>query len=325
MYLSGWFANHGDCYATSVAASSTVKWVFDDPSRSGTWTVNATAGTVRLQGVLRQTQTNRRGQFFKLQVDVTWSGRRRPTSSDTLKRELFDSQYASINTSDWWLYPVLSSGSLVGLGELAGQRFTLTQRGPPLQEGVGANGKDRSYGASSWFVATRASGSAPSGTSCTLRSSCDSGDFNLVVNRRCVVETCGPVAPPPPPPPPACGSCEGKVSSLTLRYNGPTRTVGIYQKRPTVWVFRGSVSDGSLITINGADSRGTLSTEIYFFYDGATRFRAHTSCSQPIGPGMVIGPFTIVSGRSREGGVLCATTAGVQDTSVTRCPTPPPQ
>jgi hypothetical protein len=32
----------------------------------------------------------------------------------------------------------------------------------------------------------------------------------------------------------------------------------------------------------------------------------HTSCSKPIGPGLVFGAYTVVSGSSLDGGPLCA-------------------
>ena len=32
----------------------------------------------------------------------------------------------------------------------------------------------------------------------------------------------------------------------------------------------------------------------------------HTSCSKPLGPGLVSGSFEVISGESRNGGVLCS-------------------
>ena len=62
---------------------------------------------------------------------------------------------------------------------------------------------------------------------------------------------------------------------------------------------------GELFTFNGVDKNGTLSTEIRIYVDGGLNTKIHTSCSQPIGPGLVSGDFEVVEGYSREGGLLC--------------------
>ncbi len=102
-----------------------------------------------------------------------------------------------------------------------------------------------------------------------------------------------------------CAPCEGKVSELTLQYNGVGSVlVKIEQKEGEV-VFDGQVASGGQITIIGRDMKGTLSPWIDIFVNDAEYARVHTSCSVPIGPGLVIGDFEVIAGSSRNGGPLC--------------------
>ncbi|RMH15160.1 MAG: hypothetical protein D6696_21430, partial [Acidobacteria bacterium] len=113
-----------------------------------------------------------------------------------------------------------------------------------------------------------------------------------------------------------CGACEGKVSSLTLQYNGTASGINVVidakrgGKKKIEEVFSGVLDPGDLITVDGPLSGnpgffGTLGTEIRIFIDGALHTVIHTSCSQPIGPGLVSGDFLVVSGASKNGGLLC--------------------
>ena len=55
-------------------------------------------------------------------------------------------------------------------------------------------------------------------------------------------------------------------------------------------------------------ANGTLSAEIKVFIDGELNASIHTSCSKPIGPGLISGDFLVVEGASRNGGPLCPVT-----------------
>ena len=101
-----------------------------------------------------------------------------------------------------------------------------------------------------------------------------------------------------------CGPCDGKVTRLTLRYDGPATNVRVAQKKSTGVIFNGLVQDGEEFTFSGTEKFGTMGTEITVSY-GTQIVKIHTSCSQPIGPGLVFGPFTVISGESRNGGLLC--------------------
>ena len=105
--------------------------------------------------------------------------------------------------------------------------------------------------------------------------------------------------------PPDCGDCDGKVTQLTLQYNGDSSAqVKVEQKKGEV-VFNALVSPGGQFTFDGEDKNNTLGTEISVFVDGVLNTKIHTSCSQPIGPGLVSGEFEVIEGYSLNGGLLC--------------------
>jgi hypothetical protein len=107
-------------------------------------------------------------------------------------------------------------------------------------------------------------------------------------------------------PPEECGECEGGVTTLTLQYNGTTPAdIMVKAKKGDVILFNDTVIPGEMFTFNGADKHGKLGSEIIIFVDGEEYTRIHTSCSQPIGIGMVFGDFVIVAGESLKGGPLC--------------------
>jgi hypothetical protein len=126
------------------------------------------------------------------------------------------------------------------------------------------------------------------------------GDF-LVVSGKSLEG--GPLCPLPPQP--DCGACSGKVSQLTLQYTGTIvdAMVRVVQKNGAV-VFNNTVQPNGTFTINGTDN-GTLTTDIYVYVNGTQNASIHTSCSQPIGPGLVRGDFLVVEGYSLNGGKLC--------------------
>ena len=108
-------------------------------------------------------------------------------------------------------------------------------------------------------------------------------------------------------PPVECGECEGKVANLTLQYNGSidNAQVQVLQKKGGAIVFDGIVQPGGTFSFAGVDKKATLGTEIIISVNGEQNARIHTSCSQPVGPGLVRGDFEVVEGTSRIGGLLC--------------------
>ena len=107
----------------------------------------------------------------------------------------------------------------------------------------------------------------------------------------------------------ACG-CRGKVTTLTLQYNGTSEAlIKVVQKKPVDTIFSNTVGPGEEFTFVGTDKNGTMGTEIRIFVYGSLNTTIHTSCSQPIGPGLIRGDFEVIEGESREGGSLCPVTS----------------
>ncbi len=128
--------------------------------------------------------------------------------------------------------------------------------------------------------------------------------FSRINGLVCPVEEFGML--PPSPPPLSCSQCSGKVTQLTVMYTGAVPAlVEVFQKKPADSVFSGPVAPGGIFTVTGTDKKGTLGTEIRIFVEGALNTTFHTSCSQPIGPGLERGEFLVVEGFSRNGGPLC--------------------
>lgn len=110
-----------------------------------------------------------------------------------------------------------------------------------------------------------------------------------------------------------CG-CKGKVTDLTLMYTGPGLVnVNVDRVGPFATdLFDGMVMNGAPFTVTGSDFgpkgfRGTLGVAISLSVDGQEPVEIHTSCSEPIGEGMVVGDFVVLSGNSRKLSVpLCS-------------------
>ena len=100
-----------------------------------------------------------------------------------------------------------------------------------------------------------------------------------------------------------CNNCEGRITSLTLRYEGETETaVKVIQQKGDN-AFEQSVAPEEEFEFYGTED-ATLGTEISIYTDDMLNATIHTSCSQPIGAGMKFGDFVIVEGYSKEGGPL---------------------
>tara|TARA_Y100001980_G_C14556874_1_gene352059 strand:+ start:61603 stop:64431 length:2829 start_codon:yes stop_codon:yes gene_type:complete len=100
--------------------------------------------------------------------------------------------------------------------------------------------------------------------------------------------------------------CDGKVSQLTLEYQGNhPGYVKVVQRIDGKSVYSAMVGPGDEFSLYGQDRKGTLGPEIIIYVDGDYTAQFHTSCSEPIGPGSVSGDFLVLSGESRNGGMLC--------------------
>ncbi|MGV3641492.1 MAG: hypothetical protein ACO1NZ_13285 [Adhaeribacter sp.] len=129
------------------------------------------------------------------------------------------------------------------------------------------------------------------------------------------------------PPPPTCAPCEGKVNSLTFRYNGPDNaTLVATAKVGAFFVPILTIHDldaGETFVLDGArniDRRGgfagTLGTEVLLVQAAQGRISStmiHTSCSQPIYQSYEDGMYTTLAGSSKIGGALCAFAPPVEE------------
>jgi len=102
-----------------------------------------------------------------------------------------------------------------------------------------------------------------------------------------------------------CGPCKGKVTELCLKYNGNTPLDLKIGKSSKTLAFARIVQPGETFCFSGYESDGTFGTEIKVWASGQEIAKIHTSCSRPIGPGLIAGPFEVISGSSRDGGPLC--------------------
>ena len=110
-----------------------------------------------------------------------------------------------------------------------------------------------------------------------------------------------------------CEECDGKVTDLVFKYDGdavnPTITVGSKRGPSTVGVSVVNMGN-NLYFIKGPETGnggfyGTLGTEINVYVNGEFNANFHTSCSQPIGPGLKHGDILLIEGTSKNGGALC--------------------
>lgn len=142
--------------------------------------------------------------------------------------------------------------------------------------------------------------------------------FRFMTDLVCLTES-GDACPAPVPPPATVEepgpsedcACDGKVDSLALRYTGSEVGADLYvtDKRSGRAVYVDSVSSGDSVLLDGAeldiDKKNTLGPEIRVYLNGRLAASIHTSCSEPIGPGMQFGDFLVVAGTSRNNGPLC--------------------
>ena len=109
-----------------------------------------------------------------------------------------------------------------------------------------------------------------------------------------------------------CGKCSGGVTKLTLKYTGNSAYIKVVQKDCQV-LFSGYVYKNNTFSFTGKGSGNKMGTEIKIYVNNCYYKSIHTSCSKPIGPGLEVGNFTIVSGESYKGGDLCSINSGDDD------------
>ena len=108
--------------------------------------------------------------------------------------------------------------------------------------------------------------------------------------------------------PESCGPCKGGVTQLTLMYLGDNDDapdlVQLFNNNQLV--AEQVMNAGDEITVAGSRSDGKFEkNDLLLFVDGSEQNRIHVSCSQPVNPGLVYGPFQIIEAYSRENGLIC--------------------
>lgn len=99
-----------------------------------------------------------------------------------------------------------------------------------------------------------------------------------------------------------CG-CREAVTQLTLQYDGasevPVRVLDSHKRE----LFTGTVGSGQQFSFMGHDNQrlGAVTLRV----NGRFHTKIKTSCSPPIGPGLVRGDFVVISGKSSGDAGLC--------------------
>ncbi len=142
-----------------------------------------TNGTARLAGVI---ENNDGDPLNRWAVDIQFGDRMNPGSAayppaGSPKLELGSGSYSDnggvVDPATWFYYQDLQ-GTLTGLDANSGDTIVLTRMGPAFQIGLGASGKNESYGGSGWLtVEYTAAGSQQTSTS--------KGDINIDIGGDC--------------------------------------------------------------------------------------------------------------------------------------------
>jgi hypothetical protein len=66
------------------------------------------------------------------------------------------------------------------------------------------------------------------------------------------------------------------------------------------------VAPNDEFTITPRPGQDKFDNDISIYVDGVFNTKVHTSCSQPLFPGLTFGDFKVVSGRSKDNGLICA-------------------
>ncbi|MFD2542259.1 T9SS type A sorting domain-containing protein [Lacinutrix gracilariae] len=127
------------------------------------------------------------------------------------------------------------------------------------------------------------------------------GDDHVTWTQDLVTLPCDPVTPPEG----ACNECDGGLVELTMQYNGMSNATIMVLNKDDEVLYQGMHSATDQFTFIGNGDENRMTNTIYFFVNGLEVSDLHVSCSQPVGPGLQIGDFEIISGVSRNGGALC--------------------
>ena len=103
---------------------------------------------------------------------------------------------------------------------------------------------------------------------------------------------------------PECQECDGGTILLELQFNGTSSANVVIKDGGSVY-FNGSASPGDILSLVPLPGDHKLKNSLDLIVNGTVQGDIHTSCSVPIGPGMVVGDFTITKAVSRNNGPMC--------------------
>ena len=106
----------------------------------------------------------------------------------------------------------------------------------------------------------------------------------------------------PVPPPPDCEPCKGGIVQLTLKNDGATGTIIVYNSKDNkgAILFNNQVSAGDEFTFTQPAGEDKMKSDISVYRDGILVTTIHTSCSKPIGPGSVFVDFVVMQAFSKD-------------------------
>jgi len=129
------------------------------------WEEDAANGTAFITGVFHK--AGNPNNYYTANITFAgYSSPSAPTPAGSPKQELYSSAYVAgggtVDPTTWAYYSTMT-GTLTGGGTKAGHVVNISRRGPSMQVGAGANGKNTNYGASGWINWVRTAGPSGSG------------------------------------------------------------------------------------------------------------------------------------------------------------------
>lgn len=126
------------------------------------------------------------------------------------------------------------------------------------------------------------------------------------------------------PPVAQCGTCQGGITSLTLRYDGLLglgATITANDDSPGV-LFSGWVDSGSTFTITGSNPDATFNGDEVHLTALLINTTINTSCGTAVYVNSTYGNFTVVAGESKDGGPICCAPTDLETTPpvISNCP-----
>lgn len=97
--------------------------------------------------------------------------------------------------------------------------------------------------------------------------------------------------------------CEGGVTFLRMRYDGPDAT-SVTVEAKNALIYSAVLNGGDVFELNGSRPDGRFQKNNLVFTVNGQDTVIHVSCSQPIGVGFVFGPFTVEALASRNAGLF---------------------